>query len=85
MRDILTVNVINPIQDEGDQNGSPTSFSSVTSGNVGISPQNFLTFYLSTFATLVSNFKFLPSFNPKLLNLKQDHPSKKATFPVKFL
>ena len=53
MRDILTVNVINPIQDEGDQNGSPTSFSSVTSGNVGISNQNFLTFCLSTFATLV--------------------------------
>ena len=28
----------------GGQKGSPTSFSPVTSTNVGISPQNFLTF-----------------------------------------
>ena len=43
---------------------SPTSFSPVTSTNVGISPQNFLTF----------------SANPKLLNLNQDHSSKKRFF-----
>ena len=35
------------------QKGSPTSFSSVASANVGISPQNFLTFSLNPFATLV--------------------------------
>ena len=32
---------------------SPTSFSPVTSTNVGISPQNSLTFSFNTFATLV--------------------------------
>ena len=31
----------------------PTGFSSVTSANVGISPQNFLTFNFNHFATLV--------------------------------
>ena len=31
----------------------PTSFSPVTSINVGISPQNFLTFSLNPFSTLV--------------------------------
>ena len=31
----------------------PTSFSPVTSANVGIRPQNFLTFIFNTFATLV--------------------------------
>ena len=32
---------------------SPTSFSPVTSTNVGIIPQNFLTFSFNPFATLV--------------------------------
>ena len=41
----------NPIQDGGGgggggQKGSPTSFSPVTSTNVGISPQNFLALIL---------------------------------------
>ena len=63
----------------------PTSFSPVTSTNVGISPKNFLTFSFDPFATLVLNCKFLPSASPKLLNLKQDHPSKKAVFLIKFL
>ena len=31
----------------------PTSFSPVTSTNVGVSPQNFLTFSFNTFASLV--------------------------------
>ena len=52
---------INPIQDESGGGGGggtkssphPTSFSSVTSTNVGISPQNFLTFSFNPFATLV--------------------------------
>ena len=70
---------LNPIQDRG-QKGPPTSFSSVTSTNVGFGPQNFLTFSFNPFATLVQNFKFVPSASPKLLNLNQDHPSKKAIF-----
>ena len=37
----------------GGQKGPPTSFSTVTSTNVGISPQNFLTFSFNSFATLV--------------------------------
>ena len=52
----------------------PVSFSSVTSANVGISPQKFLTFSFNPFATLMQNFKFVPSVTPKLLNLNQDHP-----------
>ena len=48
---------INPIQDGGGgwwQKGPPTSFSPpVTSTNVGLTPQNFLTFSFGTFATVV--------------------------------
>ena len=62
-----------------------TSFSPVTSTNVGFGPKTFLTFSFNTFATQVQNFKFLPSASPKLLNLDQDHPSKKAIFLVKSL
>ena len=64
---------------------SGSSFSLVTSTNVGISSQNFLTFSFNLVATLVQNFKFVPSASPKLLNLNQDHPSKKAVFLVKSL
>ena len=46
---------INPIQDRGGgQKGPlPTSFSPVTSTNVGFGPQNFLTFSFNPFVTLV--------------------------------
>ena len=57
-----------------------TRFSPVTSANVGFGPQNLLTFCFNSFATLVQNFKFVPSASPKLLNLNQDHPSKKRFF-----
>ena len=43
-------------------------------------PQNFLTFNFNPFATLVQNFKFVPSASTKLLNVNQDHPSKKGFF-----
>ena len=52
----------------------------VTSTNLGFGPQNFLTFSFNPFSTLVQNLKFVPSASPKLLNLNQDHPSKKAIF-----
>ena len=70
----------NPIQDGGGQKGPRTSFSSVTLTNVGFGPQNFLTFSFNPFAKSVQNFKFVPSASPKLLNLNQDHPQKKAIF-----
>ena len=47
---------INPIQDGeegGEAKSPPTSFSSITSANIGISPQNFLTFSFNPCATLV--------------------------------
>ena len=47
---------INPIQDG--RKGPPTSFSPVTSTNVGFGRQNFLTFSFDPFTTLVQNFKF---------------------------
>ena len=55
-------------------------FSPVTTTNVEISPRNFLTFSSNSFATLMQNFKALPSASPKLLNLNQDHPSRKGVF-----
>ena len=36
-------------------------------------------------STLVWIFKAIPSVNPQLLNLNQDHPSKKVVFLVKSL
>ena len=53
----------------GGKKALPTSFSSVTSTNVEITPQNFLTFSFNPFTTLVQNFKFVPSTSTKLLNL----------------
>ena len=69
----------------GPKRPPPTSFSPETSTNVRFGPQNFLTFIFNPFPTPVQNFKFLPSASPKLLNLNQDHPSKKAVFLVKSL
>ena len=84
------VDYINPIQDRlggGGAKRSPplTSFSPVTSTNLGFGPKNFLTFSFNPFATLLQNFKFPASASPKLLNLNQDHLWKKAIFLVKSL
>ena len=69
----------------GVKKASSTSFSPVTSTNVVFSPQNFLTFSFNPFAKIVQNFKFVPSVSLKLLNLNQDHASKKMMFLVKSL
>ena len=69
----------------GGRKAPPTSFSPVTSTNLGFGPQNFLTFSFDPFATLVQNFKFVPGASPKLLNLNQDQLTKKAIFLVKSL
>ena len=45
------------MEGEGTKKALPTSFSPVTFTNVGISPQNFLTFSFNPFATLVENLK----------------------------
>ena len=57
---------LNPIQDvgEGAAKRPTTSFSHVTSTNLGLGPKNFLTFSFKPFATLVQNFKFVPSASP---------------------
>ena len=69
---------INPFQDGGrGKKATPTSYSPVISTNVGFGFQNFLTFSFNLFATLVQNLKFVPSASHKLLNLNQDHLSKK--------
>ena len=60
----------------------PTSFATVISTDVGISTKNFLTV---TLTLLLSWYKVIPSASPKLLNLNQDHSSKKAVFLVKSL
>ena len=44
----------------GAESPSPTSFSPVTSTNVGISPQNFLTFSFNPFDRPVQSFYLVP-------------------------
>ena len=43
-------------------------------------PKIFWLLFLTTFVTLLQTFKVIPSTRPKLLNLNQDHPSKKSGF-----
>ena len=52
----LSTFLFNPIQDGGGGLKRPpsTSFSSITSANVGINPENFLTFSFNPFATRVA-------------------------------
>ena len=56
----------------------PTCFSAVAYTDVGISSKNVLTLSFNPFATSVSNLKTIPSARTKLLDLNQDHPSKKC-------
>ena len=77
--------MVNPIQVVGGPKRPPTSFFPITSTNVKISYQNFLTFSFDSFPTLVPYFKSMSSTSNKLLNLNQDHPSKKLVFLVKSL
>ena len=58
------------------QKGPHTSFSRGTSANVWVIPQNFLAFSFHAFATLLWNFKAIPSASLKLLNLNHKHRSK---------
>ena len=64
----------------GVQKGPTTTFSHITSTNIGISSENFLTFSFSHFSTLALNFNLIPSASPKLLNLNQKHLSEKLLF-----
>ena len=53
----LSTFLFNPIQDGGGgglKRPPSTSFSSITSANVGINPENFLTFSFNPFATRVA-------------------------------
>ena len=51
---MLTLDDVNPIQNGGEAHKVPlTSFSPVTSTNLGICPQNLLTFSFNPIATLV--------------------------------
>ena len=69
----------------GGKKARHASFSPVTYKTVGIGPLSFLAFSFNIFSALVQNFKFVPSASPKLSNLNQDHPSRKAIFLVKSL
>ena len=76
---------LNPIQDGGGQKGPPYQFFPCNFYKEGFGPKNFLTFSFNHFATLVQNFKLVPSASLKFLNSNQDHPSKRAIFLVKSL
>ena len=67
-----------------EQKNPPTSFSPVTSTNVGISPKNVLTFIFNPFATLVQNLK-VTQCQPQIIELELRLPSKKVVFLVKSL
>ena len=69
-------------EEGGVKKAPPTRFSPVNSTNVGFGPQKFLAFSFNPFATLVQNFKFVPSASPKLLKRP---PLKKVIFLVKSL
>ena len=68
----------------GEQEGFSISFSPVTLTNVGISTKIFLSFSFNPLFTLVKNFKSVASTGRKLLNLNQNHLSKKLSVLVKF-
>ena len=71
---------MNPIQEgEGVQKGPPTSFSFVTSTNVRISPQNFLTFSFITFDTGVK-FQGYTYCQSQIIGLEPRPPHKKSFF-----
>ena len=77
-----------PIQDGGKQKKpplSPQTIFPVTSANVGLSPQNFLTFRFNPFCHTCVNFKAIPSARPKLLNFSLEQPLKIMGFSGQIL
>ena len=74
----------NPILNRGVGGGGGgadyNNFSLLTSTSLGISPKIFMSFRSNPFATLVQNFKAIPSVSPKLSNMNQDKPQKKWFF-----
>ena len=78
----------NPIRDGGHKGAPPPppyQFFSCNFYKRRIWPQDFLTFSFNPFPTLVQNFKFVSSPSPKLLDLNQNHSSKRAIFLVESL
>ena len=57
--------------------GILTSFSPITSTNVGIIRQTSVTVSFNTFPTLVENVKAITCASLESLNLNQERPSKK--------
>ena len=72
---------VNPIQDGGGAKIPPP----VTPANARISPKNFLTFSFNPFATLVENFKDIPSASPQIIELEPRLPLKKSGFSGQIL
>ena len=81
----LTLQILNPIQDGEAKKVPPSSFSPISSTNIGIIPHSVLTFSFNLFATQVQNFKTIPSASPKLISLNQEYSSKELVFLVKSL
>ena len=77
----LALYVFNPIQDGGAKRPLPISFSPVTSTNVGISSQNFLTFCFNPFATLPPCCRYSQSQISELGT--KTTPQKNVVFLVK--
>ena len=54
---------------------SPSMFFPITSTDIRIKPQKFLTFSFHSFTALVQNFNSIPKDSAKLLNLNHKYPS----------
>ena len=64
----------------GGEQKLPAIFSPRASTNVGISPQQFLTFSFNPLATLVWNFKAIPSDSPNFIELEPRLSCQKGGF-----
>ena len=79
------VYILKSIQDGEGKKAPPTSFSLVTSTNVGLGPQNFLTFSFNPFATLEQNFKFFTYCQSQIIELEPRPPLKESYFSGQIL
>ena len=63
----------------------PLQFFFCNFSKVGVTSKSSLASSFNPFDTMMSIFKAIPGTTPKLLNLNQDHLSKKLIYLVKLL
>ena len=78
-------NNVKPIQDGGQKKRPPTCFSSVTSTNVGISPQNFLDFSFNSFCHTGVKFQVCTQYQSQIIELEPRPLLKQSGFSGQIL